>query len=82
MKLSHACSILIMLVLVVGFPNEDGWADDQHYVNVLVGDRSGALGGAYTALADDPSGCYYNPAGLAFAPYQSFSASMNVFQPR
>ncbi len=60
--------------------NDAGWADDQHYVNVLVGNRAGTLGGAYTALADDPSGCYYNPAGIAFAPYRSFSASMNVFQ--
>ncbi len=61
-------------------PNKIASADDQHYVNVLVGGRASALGGSYTAISDDPSGCYYNPAGIAFAPYQSLSASMNVFQ--
>ncbi len=65
---------------ITAVQGEDGFADDQHYVNVLVGSRAASLGGAYTALADDPSGCYYNPAGIALAPYQSFSASMNVFQ--
>ncbi len=29
------------------------------------GARALALGGAYTAVADDPTGVYYNPAGLA-----------------
>ena len=29
------------------------------------GARSLALGGAYTALGNDPSGMYWNPAGLA-----------------
>ncbi len=71
---------LILLALMAAVLNENGWADDKHYVNVLIGNRAAALGGAYTALADDPSGCYYNPAGIALAPYQSFSASMNVFQ--
>lgn len=54
-------------------------ADDYHYVNMLVGDRATGLGGAYTALSDDPSGCFYNPAGIAFAPHNSLSASANAF---
>jgi long-chain fatty acid transport protein len=54
-------------------------ADDFHYVNMIVGDRASGLGGAYGAVSDDPSGCYYNPAGIAFAPEMSLSASVNVF---
>ncbi len=54
-------------------------ADDFHYVNMLVGERATGLGGAYTALSDDPSGCFYNPAGIAFAPHSSLSASANAF---
>lgn len=55
-------------------------ADEEHYINLMVGDRAAALGGAYTAISDGPEGAYYNPAGLAFAPVSSFSLSTNSFQ--
>lgn len=55
-------------------------ADDLHYNNSLVGERAAGMGGAYTAISDDPSGLYYNPAGIVFAPGRSFSASVNAFQ--
>lgn len=55
-------------------------ADELHYNNILVGDRAAGMGGAYTAISDDPSGLYYNPAGIVFAPGRSFSASVNAFQ--
>jgi long-chain fatty acid transport protein len=54
-------------------------ADSYHYVNILVGNRATGLGGAYTALADDPTGCFYNPAGTAMSPSESISASMNIY---
>lgn len=54
-------------------------ADDYHYVNLLVGNRAAGLAGAYTALSDDPAGCFYNPAGIAFVPNSSLSASVNAF---
>ncbi|MFZ5573205.1 MAG: OmpP1/FadL family transporter [Thermodesulfobacteriota bacterium] len=54
-------------------------ADEQHYVNMIIGDRAAGMGGAYTALADDPAGCFYNPAGIAFAPNLSLSASVNAY---
>jgi len=54
-------------------------ADDFHYENMLVGNRAAGMGGAYTAVSDDPSGCYYNPAGIAFSPHASFSASVNAY---
>jgi long-chain fatty acid transport protein len=54
-------------------------ADDNHYVNMLIGNRASGLGGAYTALSDDPAGCFHNPAGIAFVPHSSLSASVNAF---
>lgn len=54
-------------------------ADENHYINMLVGNRASGLGGAYTAVSDDPAGCFYNPAGIAFSPYLSISASVNAF---
>jgi len=56
------------------------FADEFHYNNILIGDRAAGMGGAYTAVSDDPSGLYYNPAGIVLAPGGSFSASVNAFQ--
>jgi len=54
-------------------------ADEFHYVNILVGDRSADMGGAYTAISDNASGCFYNPAGIAFGQGSNLSASVNGF---
>ena len=68
------CSLLIAIFAVPAF------ADEYHYNNILVGERAAGMGGAYTAVSDDPSGLYYNPAGIVLAPGTSFSASVNAFQ--
>lgn len=54
-------------------------ADPYHYQNILIGSRAAGMGGAYTALSDDTSGCYYNPAGLAMVTTTTVSASMNAY---
>jgi len=54
-------------------------ADQFHYNNVILGERAVGLGGAYTAVADDASGVYYNPGGLAFALSNDISGSANAF---
>lgn len=73
--------LLIKFYLLVGLfvSASIALADDYHYVNLLVGNRASGLGGAYTALSDDPAGCFYNPAGIAFATSNSLSASVNAF---
>ncbi len=55
------------------------YADDYHYTNLLVGDRASGMGGAYTAVSDDATGLYYNPAGIAYATGRNLSASVNAF---
>lgn len=55
------------------------YADQFHYKNFLIGDRAIGLGGAYTAISDDASGVYYNPAGTAFALNNDISGSANAF---
>ena len=64
-------------VLLITSP---AFADEYHYNNILIGDRAAGMAGAYTAISDDPSGLYYNPAGIVFAPGRSFSASVNAYQ--
>lgn len=54
-------------------------ADIYHYNNILIGDRAAGLGGAYSAVADDPSGLYYNPAGVAHAGGASINGSVNAY---
>lgn len=54
-------------------------ADELHYNNILIGDRAAAMGGAYTAISDDSSGCFYNPAGIIYATGRSLSVSVNAF---
>ncbi|MES0491702.1 MAG: hypothetical protein ABUK01_17025 [Leptospirales bacterium] len=53
---------------------------NYNYINDLVGDRAMGLGGAYAAMSDDPSGAYYNPAGLAFAFDNQISLSVNTYK--
>jgi long-chain fatty acid transport protein len=47
--------------------------------NVLIGERAALLAGAFTALADDASAGYHNPAGLVQAPGFTVSASADVY---
>lgn len=46
--------------------------------NTLIGCRAIALGGAFTAIADDPSAIFYNPAGLVYQE-KSLNVSFNGF---
>lgn len=54
-------------------------ADEYHYKDLLIGDRASGLGGAYIALSDDPSGMWYNPAGIMFSFENYFSLSANAY---
>ncbi len=54
-------------------------ADDVHYQDFIVGDQAVGLGGAYTAIAADPSGLWYNPAGIVDVRNTSLSLSANLY---
>ncbi len=58
------------------------WADPYHYSDSLIGERAAGMGGAFTAISDDPSGAYYNPAGMANARYDSLALSLSIYQLR
>jgi len=55
------------------------YADNYHYKDIVVGERAVGLGGAFAAIADDPSGIFYNPAGIAFAAENYLSVSTNAY---
>ncbi len=54
-------------------------ADDSNFRPYILGGRAGGMGGAFTALADDGSGPYYNPGGLAFVEKSQLSLSASVY---
>lgn len=53
-------------------------SDEYHYKNLLVGTKAIGLGGAFTAISDDLSAVFFNPAGLTNT-VNSNSASISTF---
>lgn len=54
-------------------------ADDTHYHDYPLGGRAVGLGGAFVALASDPSGLYYNPAGIVDSRHHSVQIGSNLY---
>ncbi|MCB1157109.1 MAG: hypothetical protein H7A25_15910 [Leptospiraceae bacterium] len=55
-------------------------SDPNKSIQGFYGEKAIGLSGAYTALSDDPSGLYYNPAGIAFAINDSISVNASSYQ--
>lgn len=55
------------------------FADDSHYQDFVVGGRAIGLAGAFAAIADDPSGLYYNPSGIADVKHTSLQLSTSLY---
>lgn len=77
--LNRTNKILSLLVIVICSLAGQAIADEYHYNSLLIGDRASGMGGAYIAIADDPSGLYYNPAGTVYTASSNLSASMNAY---
>jgi len=56
------------------------YANPNHNINQVVGDRALGMAGAYAAISDDPAGMYYNPAGIAYSRSANISANVNTVQ--
>jgi thiamine-phosphate pyrophosphorylase len=54
-------------------------ADDSRYQDYPVGSRAMVLGGAFAALSDDPSGLYYNPAGICDTRRLNVNVSASLY---
>lgn len=55
--------LLLPLLLLVLSPRPVH-AQANNYQDFIIGPQAVGLGGAFTAIADDPTASYYNPAGL------------------
>ncbi|MDB4974381.1 MAG: hypothetical protein JWN48_2722 [Myxococcaceae bacterium] len=67
-------AIVFLLLSVAGRAR----ADPFHQQTLPLGQRAIGMGGAFTAVADDPSATYYNPAGLVLTDDSSLSASLTL----
>jgi long-chain fatty acid transport protein len=54
--------IVVIFIACPSFAHAHGFA------NFAQGAKATAMGGAFTAIADDPTASYYNPAGIAYLP--------------
>ncbi|MBW7957056.1 MAG: outer membrane protein transport protein [Deltaproteobacteria bacterium] len=74
-------SLFILILLAIIYPataNADYLFNNR---NNLIGDRAALMGGAYTALSEDVSGAFYNPAGIAYVrPLTSNFANNYAYQ--
>lgn len=68
-----------LVASVFGPGLSNAYADDLHYRAVLIGERGASLGGAYIGISDDPSGVFYNPAGIVFGFENYISGSANTY---
>ncbi|GMT49595.1 MAG: hypothetical protein IEMM0008_1134 [bacterium] len=73
----YMTAILSILMFCMTQP---AFADYWNQRNFLMGERAAMMGGAYTALSEDISGTFYNPAGLAFVEETSISMASSVYQ--
>ena len=72
-KIEHISILLITISVFSGFVlyAEDGDGGTESNLNFGYGARALSLGGAFTALADDPTAVFWNPAGLEFIYQQN-----------
>jgi hypothetical protein len=71
---------LLFLLTVFILPELLFASEPYNNINGFYGERAAGLSGAFTAISDDPSGAFYNPAGLAFAYQDGFSISASNFK--
>ena len=65
----------IASVLHAAFSSKSAGTSGAAFLKIGAGARPTAMGGAYTALADDANALYWNPAGLVRLEKREFSAS-------
>lgn len=66
------------LLLVSALTATSAWSQ-ANYQAIPMGERAVGMGGAFTALSNDESGAYYNPAGPAFTRSNSLSLNINLY---
>lgn len=73
-------TVTLFLPLISLWCLQSAHAGFANHNSMMLGDRAGGMGGAFTALTSDPAAsAFYNPAGLARLEGSSLSTSVNLF---
>ena len=76
---SHSLRVALWVsILAIGF-SIPALGDEGRYQDYVVGARAMGLGGAFTAISDDSSGVFYNPAGIVDVRKGSLSISTSLY---
>ena len=70
---------VVLIAALAALGGGSAAADEFHYTDLLIGDRAAGMAGAYTAVSDDATGLYYNPAGIVYSTGRNLSASVNAY---
>ncbi len=68
-----------LCLFVYAFALAPAYADDTHYQDFIVGGRALGLAGAFSSIATEPSGLYYNPAGIVDAKDLRLQVSTSLY---
>lgn len=75
----QAFGLVGVLLFLLFFGDQSAFAETTNKRMILPGTRAQAMGGAYTAISDDASAGWYNPAGLGFIQGPSASLTANNY---
>lgn len=73
--------LLIFFIFLLFSSKVFSYAGEEKYsfLKIPQGAKPTAMGGAFVAMADDPSGIYYNPAGLSQMPFRQFYSAFTSY---
>ena len=64
------CSFLVTLGCLLAVPTAHATKYAGEFLKIPVGARAVGMGGAFTAVADDATSPWWNPAGMIYLPYR------------
>ena len=70
---------LLISSILVGLAAPNTFAQLTHLFPTTIGERAFGFAGAFTALADDATAGWYNPAGYGFLEHTYINATGNVY---
>ncbi|MBC7190524.1 PorV/PorQ family protein, partial [Candidatus Aerophobetes bacterium] len=70
---------ILLLVLTTTAKASGPGATAANFLKIDIGAKAASMGGAFTAVADDGSAIYFNPAGIARITSKKFFATYNMW---
>jgi hypothetical protein len=74
-----AAVLLLAIAVTLGFGFNKVGTTAAPFLKIEYGARPVGMGGTFVALANDPSGIYYNPAGIAEIQNTQFMGGYTVW---